>query len=86
MCYEIRTADNSDDMIGSIIALVVHGSVFLTTIWLIVALKKGSAGAWYIQLIQSVLGLLLIPFVTILSVAVLLRWFKPETKAWFRLK
>lgn len=79
----LATGGNSQSPAEGIAAAVVYGVFFVVTIWLNRALKKGTAVAWTVQIILSVLGLCGFPVGTLIHGYILSQWFKPETKAWF---
>ncbi len=72
--------NSMDEKIGVLVLLAI---VFVASIWLNRATKKGTPAAWTVQIIFSVIGLLGFPLGTIIHAYVLFNWFKPETKAWF---
>jgi hypothetical protein len=61
----------------------LYSCLFVLSIWLNRALKRGLSAAWVVQLVMSVLGLLGFPIGTLIHGYILSQWFKPETKAWF---
>lgn len=61
----------------------VEALLFPFYVWLLGALKRGATSAYYIQMVVSILGLMGFPLGTLISLYVLFKWFKPETRAWF---
>lgn len=59
------------------------GFWFLISLWQRKALRRGGKGAWQLQVVLSVLGLLWFPIGTIIHGYILSQWSKPEVKAWF---
>jgi tetratricopeptide (TPR) repeat protein len=65
-----------------VLALIPLGLLGLS-IWLLVAIPRGTRAAYYVQMVLSGLGLLGFPIGTLLHGYILYYWVKPETKEWF---
>ena len=80
---EQKTAESA---IVQWVALLFYGGLGITSIWLLFGLKRGYPSAWTVQMILSIVGLIMFPLVTIISILILVNWFKPDTKAWFSIR
>jgi hypothetical protein len=59
------------------------GSLIVFQLWMLRGLRQGHKACYYIQWILSTIGLLAFPVGTIISAIVLMKWKRPETRAWF---
>lgn len=69
--------------IGSSVILWIYALFFPLYAWLLFGLKRGLKGAYYTQMIVSIVGLIGFPIGTLINGYILYKWFRPETKAWF---
>ena len=69
--------------LGSPLVCALLAVIFAVQVWLLMSLRRGKPGAWEVTLVLSVLGLLAFPVGTLINIILLVKWFKPETKAWF---
>lgn len=70
-------------ILGSSAFLLIYVVFFPLYVWLLLGLKRGTKGAYYVQMIVSIIGLIGFPVGTLINGYILYKWFRPETKAWF---
>ena len=49
-----------------------------------IGLQKGKGAAWYVQIVTPILCLILIPYGTIVSVIILIFFFQPNIRSYFK--
>jgi hypothetical protein len=69
--------------IAGIAMFAIYSLFFPLYVWLLIGLKRGTAAAYWVQLVIAVIGLIGFPIGTLINGYILYLWFKPETKAWF---
>jgi hypothetical protein len=84
-CLMISDPKTPESAIAGWVVMVFYGGMGITCIWLLFGLKRGYPAAWTVQMVLSIVGLLMFPIVTLISILILVNWFKRETKAWFGL-
>ena len=49
-----------------------------------IGLQKGKGAAWYVQIVTAIIGLILIPYGTIVSLVILIFFFQPNVRSFFK--
>ena len=49
-----------------------------------IGLQKGKGVAWYVQIVTAIIGLILIPYGTIISLVILIFFFQPNVRNYFK--
>ena len=49
-----------------------------------IGLLKGKAAAWYTQIVTAIIGLVLVPYGTIISIVILIFFFQSNIRAFFK--
>ena len=62
---------------------VIYGLHTAFEIWMLKAMRLGIRPGYYIQNVLSVLLLFNMPIGTIIGIFILVKWNKPENRAWF---
>ena len=53
-------------------------------LWLGIGLLKAKAMAWYVQIVAATLGLILIPYGTVISIVILIFFFRSNVRSFFK--
>ena len=49
-----------------------------------IGLQKGKGAAWYVQIVTAIIGLILIPYGTVISLVILIFFFQPNVRNYFK--
>ena len=62
----------------------ISAAFLIFFLWVGIGLLRGSKAAWYFQIGLSILGLLSIPFGTVLNAIILVLFFRPPVRNYFK--